>query len=78
MGIVIREAGEGDYKNLMKLYDEFVEEDRYSTGKEDSFQEVLASTENFIRLCSKGPSSARRSQWSAARGACAAAFGSAI
>ena len=50
MGIVIREAGEGDYKNLMKLYDEFVEEDRYSTGKEDSFQEVLASTENFISV----------------------------
>lgn len=46
--ITIREAREADYKELMKLYDEFVEEERYSQGREDSFQEVLASTENFV------------------------------
>lgn len=50
MDVIIREAKESDYKELMKLYDEFVEEDRYSGGKEDSFQEVLASTENFISV----------------------------
>jgi amino-acid N-acetyltransferase len=48
MDIEIRAAREGDYKELMKLYDEFVEEDRYSGGNEDSFSEVLVSTENFI------------------------------
>jgi GNAT superfamily N-acetyltransferase len=46
--VIIREAKEGDYKELMKLYNDFVDENRYSEGKEDSFEEVLVSTENFI------------------------------
>ena len=50
MDVMIRGAGEKDYKELMKLYDEFVEESRYSEGDQDSFQEVLASTENFISV----------------------------
>lgn len=54
MEITVREATDADYQELMKLYDEFVEEERFSGGKEDSFQEVLASTENFIYVAEDG------------------------
>lgn len=44
----IRSATEEDYSELMQLYNLFVEEDRYSTYKNDSFGKVLKSPTNFI------------------------------
>lgn len=44
----IREASIEDYEELMKLYNLFVKEDRYSRHDFDSFEKVLKSTTSFI------------------------------
>ncbi len=43
MIVTIRKAEEKDYKDLMKLYNEFVGEDRYSNNDNDSFKQILNS-----------------------------------
>jgi L-amino acid N-acyltransferase YncA len=46
MNFQIREATLGDYSELMRLYEELVEQPgRYSLGGEDSFQAVLGDRE---------------------------------
>jgi GNAT superfamily N-acetyltransferase len=44
----IRLAKESDYVPLMKLYNEFVGEDRYSKFDNDSFEKVIKNPQNFI------------------------------
>ena len=44
----IREAEKKDYEKLMKLYNAFVGDERYSDKNGDSFEEVLASENNFV------------------------------
>lgn len=44
----IRLANKEDYKKVMKLYNDFVGEDRYSHYGNDSFQKVLQSSSNYI------------------------------
>lgn len=47
-GVNIREACDSDYDQLMKLYNFFVGDERYSSKQEDSFSEVLESPANYI------------------------------
>jgi len=44
----IREAKQSDYRELMDLYNLFVDEDRYSKHDNDSFIKVLGNQNNFI------------------------------
>lgn len=44
----IRPAKSSDYNDLMKLYNLFVESDRYSKHNNDSFEKVLSNPRNFI------------------------------
>lgn len=44
----IRLAKESDYEKLMRLYNDFVGDDRYSKHNNDSFKNVLNSPKNFI------------------------------
>lgn len=44
----IRKATREDYASLMKLYNEFVGEERYSNHDNDSFIQALKNTNNFV------------------------------
>ena len=44
----IRKAKESDYEELMKLYNIFVGEDRYSRHDNDSFKKVLDLRDSYI------------------------------
>lgn len=46
--MTIREAKKSDYKDLMGLYNGFVDSDRYSKHDNDSFDRVRKSDNNFI------------------------------
>src|SRR3989344_2273009 len=46
--MTVRPAAEADYEQLMRLYNGFVDEDRYSRHDNDSFNKVLNSPTNFI------------------------------
>jgi len=46
--MIIREAKKSDYKDLMGLYNDFVDSDRYSKYDNDSFDKVRKSNKNFI------------------------------
>jgi len=46
--MIIREAKKSDYKDLMGLYNGFVDTDRYSKYDNDSFDKVRKSDNNFI------------------------------
>jgi len=46
--MIIREAKKSDYKDLMGLYNDFVDSDRYSKYDNDSFEKVRKSNKNFI------------------------------
>lgn len=46
--MTIREAKKSDYKDLMQLYNSFVDSDRYSKYGNDSFEKVRKSNNNFI------------------------------
>ncbi|MFH1832608.1 MAG: GNAT family N-acetyltransferase [Candidatus Levyibacteriota bacterium] len=46
--IIIRTAKDTDYQQIVKLYNDFVGEDRYSKKDNDSFHKVLRSRSNFI------------------------------
>jgi len=49
----IRLAKKSDYQKLMKLYNDFVQEDRYSKHNNDSFKKVLKDPQAFIILAEK-------------------------
>lgn len=44
----IREVEKKDYQKLMKLYNAFVGDERYSLKGSDSFEEVMASENNYV------------------------------
>ena len=44
----IRRAKNGDYIELMKLYNDFVGSDRYSKHNNDSFKKVMCNPKNFV------------------------------
>jgi len=46
--MTIREVKKSDYKDLMGLYNGFVDSDRYSKFDNDSFEKVRKSENNFI------------------------------
>jgi len=46
----VRLATDKDYKKVMKLYNDFVGEDRYSNYDNDSYQKVLQNSSNFIYI----------------------------
>ncbi len=46
--VTIREAEDRDYDQLMKLYNFFVDDDRYDSKQEDSFSEVLQTGANYV------------------------------
>jgi len=46
--MTIREVKKSDYKDLMQLYNGFVNSDRYSKHNNDSFEKVRKSNNNFI------------------------------
>ncbi len=51
----IREAKPEDYHQIMVLYNDFVEEDRYSKHDSDSFYKVIKNPNNLIYIAeSKG------------------------
>jgi PhnO protein len=50
----IRRAASKDYKQLMTLYDDFMETDRYASLNNDSFQKIIGSKHNFILVGEEG------------------------
>ncbi len=46
----VRLAKKSDYKEVMKLYNLFVGENRYKTPKDDSFNKVVGSKTGFIHI----------------------------
>ena len=44
----IRKAKKSDYKQLMQLYDSFLETSRYSKQGHDSFKQVMSSLKNVV------------------------------
>lgn len=46
--MIIRGAKKSDYRDLMILYNGFVESDRYSSFDNDNFDKTLKSKDNFI------------------------------
>src|SRR5437899_1778742 len=48
MIITIRQATQGDYGELMVLYNKFAEKNLYSQHDHDSFKEVLKNTSNHM------------------------------
>ncbi len=44
----IRSANNNDYAELMKLYNGFVDSDRYSKHNNDSFKKVIKNPKNFV------------------------------
>lgn len=46
--MVIRKATSEDYKDLMSLYDDFLETKRFSDEDNDSFQKVIKNKTNYI------------------------------
>lgn len=52
--MTIREAKKSDYKELMTLYNGFVESDRYSKYNNDNFDKVRKSENNFIYVVEDG------------------------
>ena len=46
--MTIREVKKSDYKDLMQLYNGFVDSNRYSKHDNDSFEKVIKSNNNFI------------------------------
>ena len=48
--MIVRNAVSKDYKELMALYDAFMEVDRYASLSKDSFQKVIASKRNFVLI----------------------------
>lgn len=48
MIVTIREAKLDDYEKLLKLYADFVKEDRYAYHDNDSFKNVLESDSSFL------------------------------
>lgn len=50
----IRGAKPEDYDQIIALYNDFVEEDRYSEHNFDSFKQVLKNPNNFIYVAESG------------------------
>lgn len=50
----IREATKSDYQELMKLYNDFVGQKRYSKLDNDSFYIVLVNDNNYIYVAEEG------------------------
>lgn len=52
--MTIREAKKSDYKELMTLYNGFVDSDRYSKHDNDNFEKVRKNGNNFIYIAEDG------------------------
>ncbi len=52
--MMIRDAKESDYGELMLLYNQFVGSDRYSKRDNDSFKKVLKNSHNFVFVAEDG------------------------
>lgn len=46
--VIVRRAVPNDHRDLMALYTDFIEEDKFSNLDNDSFLEVIASANNYV------------------------------